>query len=159
MVAIVLASSMVAYAQTCKDTIKATTPDSRFTLLNGGSEVKDNKTGLIWQRCSLGQTWNGSTCTGTANTYPWQNALKAAKAVGNGYRLPNIKELTSIVELKCYAPAINLHTFPNTPSDRYWSSSPHAYGNYSAWGVYFLYGYDYNHGKGYQGAVRAVRSE
>ncbi len=97
-----------ASAQTCKtDSITATTPDSRFEILAGGSEVKDKRTGLIWQRCSLRQTWDGSTCTGTAKSYNWQQALSQAQALGNGYRLPNIKELQSIVEQQCYNPAIN----------------------------------------------------
>jgi uncharacterized protein YecT (DUF1311 family) len=33
-----------------------------------GGVVKDTETGLIWMRCSLGQTWDGSTCQGKAVT-------------------------------------------------------------------------------------------
>lgn len=29
---------------------------------NQNGTVTQKTTGLIWQRCSIGQTWNGSTC-------------------------------------------------------------------------------------------------
>lgn len=32
------------------------------------------KTSLIWQRCALGQTWAGTNCSGTANTYNYAQA-------------------------------------------------------------------------------------
>lgn len=156
--ALILATSQLAHAQICKtDSIIATTPDSRFTPIGNGAEVKDKVTGLIWQRCSIGQTWDGNTCTGNATSHTWQQALTVAKNLGKGYRLPNIKELASIVEEQCYDPAINSKTFPNTPSNWYWSSSPNAYYNGNAWGVYFHDGNDgdpYKNGSSY---VRAVR--
>lgn len=156
--ALILATSSLAHAQTCKtDSILATTPDSRFEIISNGSEVKDKVTGLIWQRCSVGQTWDGNTCTGTATTHTWQQALTVAKNLGNGYRLPNIKELKSIVERQCYDPAINSKTFPNTPSSWYWSSSPAARYSDTAWGVYFYYGIDANGSKPDSYYVRAVR--
>ncbi|MDO5652264.1 MAG: DUF1566 domain-containing protein [Moraxella sp.] len=146
---------IVAQAQTCPH--PGTRPDSRYTLLNNDSEVKDNVTGLIWQRCSLGQTWNGTTCTGTASTYNWQQALTAANALGNGYRLPNLKELTSLVDDACYNPAINERMFPNTVSGYYWSSSPVASDTSYAWGVSFNDGYTDNNYKSGHNHVRAVR--
>ena len=135
------------HAQTCQSNIKNKTPDSRYQLLSNGSEVKDLKTGLIWQRCSLGQTWDGTTCTGTASQYTWQQ-VQAAKDAGNGLTLPNIKELSSLANRACYNPAINDTFFPNTPFDSstyygaYWSSSPVAYYGGYAWYVYFNDGDD-----------------
>lgn len=156
--ALILATSSLAHAQTCKtDSILATTPDSRFEIISNGSEVKDKVTGLIWQRCSVGQAWNGSTCTGTATTHTWQQALTVAKNLGNGYRLPNIKELKSIVERQCYSPNINSKIFPNTQSNRYWSSSPNANSNSNAWGVNFDNGGDSPRDKNGSYYVRAVR--
>ncbi len=139
---------LLSQAQTCQSNIKNKTPDSRYQLLSNGSEVKDLKTGLIWQRCSLGQTWDGTTCTGTASQYTWQQALQTAKDAGNGLTLPNIKELSSLANRACYNPAINDTFFPNTPFDSstyygaYWSSSPVADGGDYAWFVYFHGGYD-----------------
>ncbi len=138
-------------AQTCRDTIAASTPDSRFVV--NGDEVTDTDTGLIWQRCALGQT--GSNCSGgSANRYNWQQALQAASAP---WRLPNIKELRSIVEEKCYGPTINLTVFPNTVSSYYWSGSPYAKYSHLAWHVHFRYGGSYGYYKGYGRYVRLVR--
>ena len=145
------------HAQTCNANIARTAPDSRYQLLNNGTEVKDTQTNLIWQRCSLGQTWNGSSCTGTAATYNWTNALQTAANIGNGWRLPNVKELDSLVEEACYNPSINETYFPNTISSYYWSSSPVANGSDSAWIVYFHLGYDYYY-KSNSYYVRLVRS-
>lgn len=120
-----LAQSVV--AQTCRDDIPTSTPDSRFTV--NGEEVIDHVTGLVWQRCSLGQA--GSDCSGGgADAYTWQGALQAAEvertATGVAWRLPNRNELQSIVERRCFRPAINASVFPNTHSWYYWSGSPNA---------------------------------
>lgn len=115
---------------TCNPNITPIAPNSRYELLNNGAEVKDSKTGLLWQRCSLGQTWNGTNCTGTAAIYRWASALQTAANMGSGWRVPNVKELDSLVEQACYNPSINEVIFPNVISDSYWSSSP-AVGNSS----------------------------
>lgn len=135
---LLLLSNQAIFAQSCNNTVTATTPDNRFTIVAG--EVKDSKTGLIWQRCSLGQS--GTDCSqGDAQKYTWSEALQAAKTeqqtTGVVWRLPNIKELRSIVEQQCDSPAINLTVFPDTSSSYYWSASPHAGYSYSAWHVYF----------------------
>ena len=149
-----------AHAQTCNPSITRSAPDSRYQLVvgSGGSEVLDTQTKLIWQRCSLGQTWNGSTCTGTASTHTWTDALTKARAVGNGYRLPNVKELQSLVEEACYNSSINETFFPATPSSVYWSASPLAGYDNGAWGVYFNYGNAGLNNKGSNFYVRAVRA-
>ena len=149
------------HAQTCNDRIAPTTPDSRFSD-NGDGTVTDKKTNLIWMRCALGQTWDGSTCTGSAATYTWQQALLAAAdtsfAGSSAWQLPNIKQLTSIVEESCYDPAININLFPATPSSRFWSASPYANGNVSAWYVYFNGGDGYGH-KSNGNYVRLLRPD
>ncbi|MCX8521150.1 MAG: DUF1566 domain-containing protein, partial [Rhodoferax sp.] len=65
-----------------------------------GAEVTDRRTGLVWARCSLGQSWNGSTCTGTASTHTHEQALAQAQTANvggaSGWRLPNVKELASL---------------------------------------------------------------
>ncbi len=116
------------------------TPTSDFTD-NGDGTVTHQKTGLTWMRCSLGQTWTGTTCSGTAQTYSYYNAIQqTANFAGySDWRLPNIAELQTIVERDNYYPAINTELFPNTPSDVFWSSSPYV-GASSAWYVYFGYG-------------------
>ncbi|WP_019520603.1 Lcl C-terminal domain-containing protein [Faucicola boevrei] len=160
--ALILAmTATTSYAQTCSPNIQQTRPDSRYQDM--GAEVKDNVTGLIWQRCSIGQTWNGNTCTGTATEHTWKQALTVAKNLGKGYRLPNIKELQSLIETKCYSPAINTSIFPNTETAFYWSSSPYVQFDDLAWGVNFNLG-NSNVGSRYgtnmkNAYARAVRSE
>jgi len=117
--------------------------DGRY-LDKGDGTVTDQQTGLQWMRCSLGQTWDGQSCQGDADTYTWDQAMKAAKSFSyagyDDWRLPTIDELKSIVE-KNKRPAINHQAFPNTVRAWFWSSSPHAYGSGSAWSVYFYGGY------------------
>lgn len=130
-------------AQTCKKSILATTPNSNFAIHNDGT-VTDKTTGLMWMRCSLGQKWDGKTCTGAPVDYTWKEALLEAKrnkfADYDDWRLPNKNELESIVEASCYSPAINETIFPATPPVFFWSSSPFAGFSGGAWSVDFSFG-------------------
>lgn len=150
-----------AHAQTCKDSITPTTPDSRFTD-NGNGTVTDKQTNLVWMRCALGQTWESSTCTGSAAAYTWQQALQAAEGYTYGgsdkWRVPNVKELTSIIEGACFDPSINETIFPTTPLNAFWTSSPNA-GDYDyAWYVSFYDGGgDGRDNKSHYKYVRLVR--
>jgi hypothetical protein len=53
-------------------------------------------------RCALPQSWSGNACTGTANTYNWNqaNALPATSGYANhsDWRLPNVRELLTLVD-------------------------------------------------------------
>lgn len=150
-----------AFAQECRTDIDKTAPDSRYELLNDGKEVRDKKTGLIWQRCSLGQIWDGKTCANSTTSHTWEQALKETKALGNGYRLPNIRELNSLVERSCRDTAINEKFFPRTSYSFYWSSTPNMYLKDSGYAHYVFFD------KGAAGTdamwsknkVRAVRTE
>lgn len=144
----------------CRDDITPSTPTNRFTVHDDGT-VTDTQTGLLWQRCSLGQSWDGNSCIGDAASYTWQGALTAAednKFAGiSNWVLPNIKQLTSIVEVACFLPAINSTVFPNTPSGIFWTNSPYADGNDRAFYVSFYNGSDNVYGKGNDLNVRLVR--
>ena len=109
----------------------------RFSYSNNGSEVTDSATGLIWKRCAEGMTWSGVSCTGSATEYTHEAALQLGI---NGWRLPNIKELTSIVDHSRKSPAIDLTAFPTTTPVFFWSSSPYPFDSVSAWVVYFYDG-------------------
>lgn len=133
---IVAASALVAVswsalAQDCKtDSIEPSIDPEQMIDKRDGT-VTDAKTGLTWTQCSLGQTWTESGCEGSADSFTWQEALQAAQQFNNeggigghtDWRLPNIKELGSIVEHQCDKPAINLTFFPDTPSMTYLSST------------------------------------
>lgn len=146
-------------AHTVIEHIPNNAPDSRYTLHSDGS-VTDNATGLMWQRCSLGQTWDGSTCTGGVSSYTWQGALQQGESDNfagySDWRLPNVAELRSIVAYNRHSPAINRTIFPSTGSSWYWSSSPAIHNSIYVWAVNFGDGYDGDSYRGYA-AVRLVR--
>ena len=159
MTILLLSGSMKAFAQTCITNVVPGTPNSRFTML--GDEVKDLKTQLIWQRCSIGQEWSGSDCSGSAETFHWGDALvKAHEAITEEkrWRLPNVKELATLVETACYSPAINLSIFPGTDASTYWASSPIAKsGVNEVWTVNFEQGTNGYQSKNLDGYIRLVR--
>jgi hypothetical protein len=155
--------------------VSETTPSADFTD-NGNGTVTHKTTGLVWMRCSLGQTWDGTTCTGVPVNYTWQEALQAAQDINSGasnadgdnaagyagvadWRLPNKNVLTSIVETRCWNSSINAAIFPATPSSDFWSSSPVAYSTGGgAWYVSFTFGHVASHIEGYGHRVRLVRA-
>ena len=164
-VALVLTTG-AALAQTCNSQVRDVAPDSRYQM-NANGTVLDTRTGLVWMRCALGQSWDAQQqqCTGTPTTYDWKGALNAVQTLDqNGFagykdwRLPNFRALTSIVRFSCHNPAINEKAFPGTPSDKFWSSSPvvAAYG--TAWVVDFLTGHATYYATASKYDVRLVRA-
>jgi hypothetical protein len=127
----------------------------RFVV--NGAEVTDQRTGLVWARCSVGQSWSGSACTGTATTLTHEAALAHAQGQ-SGWRLPNVKELASLADKGCQSPAIDSVAFPNTPSSWYWTSSPYVGDSGYAWYVYFGYGVVGSGGRYSYRRVRLVRA-
>jgi hypothetical protein len=141
---------------------------------NGNGRVTDNVTGLMWQKCSAGQT-NDASCTGTPTGYSWYEATGTADATYNpggatdvcgslnlggqtDWRLPTKKELMSIVNYGTYGPAIDGTYFPNTAAaSGYWSSTTSAGDASLAWGVGFGNGYGGGGGKTNGLHVRCVR--
>ena len=123
-------------AQVCREDIPATAPDSRFQDNDDGT-VTDLATGLIWKQCAAGLS--GADCsTGSPSSFTWQLALQHA-ADNPPWRLPNEHELASLVERRCFDPAINTTYFPSTPSADFWSSSPDSF-YLDAWRIDFYSG-------------------
>lgn len=123
--------------------IPSSTPTENFTD-NGDLTVYDHSTGLMWMKCPLGQF--GATCLlGTASSSTWKGALEVAASTSfagfDDWRLPDVKELHSIVEERCIRPAANTLIFPSTPSNYFWTSSPSAFRDNLAWSVNFEYGF------------------
>ncbi|MDP6935475.1 MAG: DUF1566 domain-containing protein, partial [Myxococcota bacterium] len=79
--------------------------------------VIDTRGHRIWQGCSAGQS--GPNCTGEATMMDWKSALSYCQSLdwagSQQWRLPDIKELFSIVDLGTRSPAIDSSAFPNTP--------------------------------------------
>ena len=154
------------------ETASRASPSDRYRFMGKDQEiVEDIRTKLQWQRCSLGQTWNGATCAGEATKYQWDEARRAASA---GWRLPTKDELASLIYCSSGEPAYWKPTsaactgaysrptiwsaaFPHTPANWFWSSSPDASSAYSAWSVDFYVGSVGNGSKGYAYYVRLVR--
>ena len=136
--------------------------DAPFTVSVDGTEVTDGRTGLIWRRCAEGMIATGGSCTGTASTFTHEQAMVRARdqatSTGVAWRLPNVKELASIVDRSKGNPAIDGVAFPVTPVNGFWSSSPNV-GNASyAWYVNFHDGYVYNYSRVNSNYVRLVRA-
>jgi hypothetical protein len=106
---------------------------------NGNGTVTDNRTGLLWQQ-------------GEPGYMKWQNALNYCNGLTlvsySDWRLPNIKELESLVDDGRYDPAIDTTYFPNANASSYWSSTTYAVYPSHAWYVYFANGYVFNYYKG-----------
>jgi len=147
----------------CVGTITASTPTADF-VDHGNGTVTHTKTGLMWKQCSEGLS-GGGCATGTATVHTWQAALQLAKNLNAGggfagftdWRLPNQKELNSIVETQCVTPSINAIIFPATVSNWYLSSSPFAGNATSAWNADFGAGGDLADAKSNSNYVRLVR--
>jgi Protein of unknown function (DUF1566) len=121
--------------------------EGRFVISPEGTRVSDSLTGLTWRRCSEGQIYGDGTCNGNASTFTHEAALAHAKTQ-TGWRLPNIKELSSIVDTSRFEPAIDPVAFPATSTWPYWSSSPYVvdpglvwYVEFNSGGVWYLNGY------------------
>jgi len=139
-------------------------PDAALTD-NGDGTVTDTTTGLMWDQCSQGQSGVGCA-TGTVTAMTWSAALTRAVTANtanykghNDWRLPNRKELESIVDITATNPAIDLTAFPATPaSSYYWSSTTYTSNPGAAWFVFFLDGYTFAFSKSNGYSVRLVRS-
>lgn len=155
-----LLASAGARAVTCQNNIPPSNPDSIYTD-HGNGTVTDSRTGLMWKQCVEGLT--GADCsTGSATSFTWADALTHAEshsfAGHTDWRLPNIKELRSLVEECRSVPAINHALFPvNGASSYVWSGSPSADYSDLAWYVHFNFGFA-NYGvRGDGHHVRLVR--
>ncbi|MGD9847570.1 MAG: DUF1566 domain-containing protein [Desulfuromonas sp.] len=113
---------------------------------NRDGTVTDRFTGLMWKVCSEGEVWHPqSGCTGYAQQYNWQESLQQAQNVSaageaghNDWRLPNIKELTSILNPYCTMPASYRYLPPASQQANYWTSSLYVVSQRnSAWTVDF----------------------
>lgn len=96
---------------------------TRYTYSTDGSEVEDTQTGLIWRRCIEGLTWNGATCVGSPKFASQEAALVYAKTQ-TGWRVPNAKELTTLVDRARVLPASDPGVFPGNLPGWYWTSTP-----------------------------------
>jgi len=107
-----------------------------YTVVNS-SVVLDNRTGLMWV-----SDGNSAGCL-SGGTTTWEDSLTFCENLDFGgysdWRLPNRRELMSIVDYGEQSPAINTAYFPNTKMDSYWTSTTYVPITSMAWRV--AYGY------------------
>ncbi|ANH66508.1 DUF1566 domain-containing protein [Mitsuaria sp. 7] len=110
---------------------------------HGNGTVSHTPTGLTWQRCPKGQTFAGTSCTGTAATYTWTAALTLVdNLAGQGdWRLPTAAELNLIVGYNSTAgtarPSQFIGSVYPAAADQgltgFWTSTPYAGDASLAW--------------------------
>ena len=131
---------------------------------NGNGTVTDRRTGLTWEK---------KTSTNVDHFYGWQEALDyvaslnamnggAGFAGHNDWRLPNVKELLSIVDYGRFNPSIDPIFGPtagNFTRVRYWSSTSWAayYPESNAWAVDFSDAYAHYTGLAPFGKTSAIK--
>lgn len=127
-----------------------------YTILNpvGISSVTvDNRTGLMWT--------TNPVDAGIVAVYTWENAIAICEALSyatfEDWRLPNIKELMSIVNYQNKTPAISTAYFLTVSGENYWSSTTNVGMSDGAWSVYFENGGVYGYGRTESHRVRCVR--
>ena len=112
----------------------AVQPSYTVFSVNSASVTLDNITGLMW-------IYN-RTDAGIDAFALWDNALGVCKTLNyagyTDWRLPNVRELTSIVDYgRAAAPANNTAAFFNTGGSPYWTSTTSRSPTTSAFNVAF----------------------
>ncbi|MGD9643707.1 MAG: DUF1566 domain-containing protein [Elusimicrobiales bacterium] len=110
---------------------------------NGNGTITDNITGLMWVKDPKAVC---ASCPGgyvSSGTYTWEMGLNQCEnadyAGFTDWRLPNVRELMSIVDYgKTTSPVINTTYFLNTQTDYYWTSTTNTSASDQVWCVYFL---------------------
>ncbi len=153
-----------AQAVTCQPNTVASNPDAIYTV-HGDGTVTDTRTGLTWKQCLEGFDNTGAGCAPVSGQklFTWEQALTLATshsfAGHSDWRLPNVKELHSLVEECRTGPALNDTAFPGEPQAGSVRSSSPAAGPVPTivWDVSFLVGYADQSARSTPAYVRLVR--
>jgi len=131
-------------------------------VLEGDRVVTDTLSGRIWQGCAMGQL--GGECEdGEAVSSDWQTALAYCEGLEWGghddWRLPDRKELVSILDHRVVEPCIETDAFPESGCYRFWSSTTRA--SSASWAVTkcFMYVGEWMAAKTDSHCVRCVRGD
>ncbi|WP_167388497.1 MULTISPECIES: DUF1566 domain-containing protein [Photobacterium] len=127
-----------AFALECNPNLVASYGESQF-IDNYDGTVDDVTNKLRWAKCAVGQKYNkeSNSCSGVSEAFhTLKQATSAAIKFGITYpqddcsnigdvcwRIPNIKELSTLIERKCYSPAVG-EVFKDTPSLPFMTNTP-----------------------------------
>ena len=93
---------------------------------NGGGTITDMASGLMWVK-EPGAIGGNFGSAGSPAKMTWNNAIDECPALTyaghSDWRLPNIKELASIIDHGKSSPSIDTVFFPSTQTTKYWSST------------------------------------
>jgi len=108
---------------------------------NSDGTVTDANTGLTWQQQGDGAvyTWYQAAGVTEPTSNPAGDDVCGSLVLGghDDWRLPGVKELTSIVDYRVGGPTIPAHVFLGTQFGGYWTSTPHASDPARVWTVVF----------------------
>lgn len=121
---------------------------------NGDGTITDQCTGLMWQKDTADIPDDADDKVKWADALQYCENLKLAGH--DDWRLPNIRELHSIVDYGKVDPAID--PVFNAELSRYWSAGTNGSYTNNAWVVSFFSGIVHDHNKTEAHSVRAVRT-
>jgi hypothetical protein len=117
-------------------------PITTTTLSENNGTISDSKTNLIWQKCLNGQ--NSTSCSGSAVSSDFITAINYCEnltlANRTDWRLPNIIELSTIIDFSKNTNPTIPNIFTNTPSFAFWSSTTYEQDTRYSWLVNFITG-------------------
>ena len=131
--------------------------------------VVDLRFGIEWLRSTVGQVWDGTTCTGDVVRLDHDQIeiaiTQANEQLGEGWRLPTLAELEGLLCKDCeelsYSeprPMIDAEMFPATLPEPYWSGEQNTKSKRHYFSVNFFNGWTYGRFRPSQPlAVRFVR--
>jgi hypothetical protein len=131
------------YVRCVKDSSRSTV-DQRFTRHDEENQyarlIEDKVTGLFWHDCNAGE------CLFSDETeVTWTGAVKYCDELFQwgkykNWRLPNRRELLSLIDDRKTGPIIDTRFFPEMGEGDFWSSSEDKSDDTSAWYVSFMNG-------------------
>jgi hypothetical protein len=141
----------------CNTNIAATTPTSRFVFSTTDEVVIDKSTGLMWKRCIEGYSGESCEVDDGFKAVTYEQALanvetlnKTGFAGFKDWRMPNIKELRSIVEESCSGLALNEEVFPylskNSVEQKFREIMSNTPRSYRESGAVWVWGIDFDDG-------------
>ena len=116
-------------------------------FIDKGHFIIDLKLRIEWLKCSAGQIWKDEECKEEPQPLNMEEANEALNILNRQlegkWRLPDKKELESIVCKECVGAKIDSKIFPKTPAGSFWTSQRNWWSPKFYWSVNFFTGHTY----------------